>query len=363
MLGAVRLLRRRRPNVEKLTRNGDIEGLRAALRHSEAVVDAEGVEWDSGSSVRVEAVEGLGRFYGPAVAEGLTEALDDPYPAVRHAAVGAISKLGVPIAVEPLVDCVIGWRKPLDAEARDRGLDALAGWCLESLPEVFALRLLPAETGDLEDRHRDALTRLLAADPRGAAASDGVAETLIDAIRTEAEAVQRDRAEHMLGWLGEGAGERLLDALADPDVPTALVRAAGAVDDSRAIDPLIRLVRGHDPERRSVAAAALGEVNDTRAVPTLLAATQDPSRSVRNAASQALNGMGLPAVIVGLAALQRAGGGRLEPAAGDAAPAAVAEPEGEPGPELSPEGLLDATGWASEVMHRMLEAGEERTSR
>ena len=59
-----------------------------------------------------------------------------------------------------------------------------------------------------------------------------------------------------------------------------------------------------DPDAR-VRATALGELNDTRSVQALTAATQDPSHMVRTAASNALNTMGVAAVVVGVATVMR----------------------------------------------------------
>lgn len=358
MLGGVRLLQRRRPNVDKLKRKGDIDGLLAALRYQDTLVDAEGVEWDRGVPIRVEAAAGLAEFYGPAVGEALAEALEDDYPAVRRAAVEGISELGVPTAVEPLVDAFVRWEDPPDGQARERALETLVGWRLEGLAEAFAEHLLPPDAGPLEDRHRDALARLLAVDPRGAAAGS-VAGTLVSALRTRPDHGQAARAERVLAWLGPSAGERLLLALGGGDVSPALVRAAGTAGDSRAIDPLVRLIRGSRAETRRAAAVALGGLRDTRAVPALLAASQDPDRPVRDAASEALNGMGMAAVIVGLAALLRQGGGdQLDTAAVEARLSAATGESNDAPSQGARSRLLDATSWAGEAVHRLLERGD-----
>jgi HEAT repeat protein len=80
-------------------------------------------------------------------------------------------------------------------------------------------------------------------------------------------------------------------------------------------------------------------LKDTRAVEPLLYASSDSEYSVREAADSALDGMGVAAVVVGLAALVRP----MLPGA-----AAVEDSEG-PADEALP--------WAERVIGRLLEGG------
>ena len=296
--------------MRRLRRKGRVDGLREALRYREIVADDEGVEWDVGVVVRVDAADALADFDATDVAGSLAEALGDPEPAVRVAVVAALSRLGTPTAIEPLVDCAIG-RPDGDDEAAERALELLVAWELQTGPEVLFERLLEPEAPPPEDSHRDALERLLGAAPDSAEARDAVADAAILALRTPASDRAEACAETILGWLGPPVAERVLEPLADGAVTPALVRASGLLGDARIVEPVIGRLSSDDAEMRRSAAAAAGALNHTLAVPALLTATQDAEQSVRDAASAALNRMGMAAVIAGLAEIVRT---EIEPA-------------------------------------------------
>jgi hypothetical protein len=313
----VGLLSPRRPDVQKLRRKDNLEGLRAALRYRETFVDEEGGESDAGVEVRVEAAEAMSHFNGPAVADDLAEAVDDSQLEVRLAAVDAISKLGVPTAVERLVDCVIG-RGTASDELQDRALELLTGWRLEGVAEFFVERLFQPDSPPVEDRHVESFDRILAADPRGAAAQPPVAEAVIAVLERSPDERAQAGAEWLLGRLGPPAVEAVLEALSDGRAHPALLRAAGLLGDVRAVEPLVGRLDSADPEIRQAAAVAVGSLSHTAAVPALVDATQDPERSVRDAAIAALDRMGTAAVIVGLVTVFGGPGVRqLLPGAGE----------------------------------------------
>jgi HEAT repeat protein len=115
---------------------------------------------------------------------------------------------------------------------------------------------------------------------------------------------------------------------------------------------------------RAAAATALGRLNDTRAVQALLSATQDPQQSVRDAASEALNGMGMAAVMVVVASVMRDAVREQLAATGEAgdAPKQVASgivdstlpaPEAATGSTPPPTAAHPPT-WAQEVLGRLL---------
>lgn len=309
--------------MPRLERRGDLAGLRAALGYRKIVADEEG-EWDLGASVRVEAVEALSRFYGPLVADGLTEALRDPHEAVRLAAVDGIARLGVPTAIDELLEGVVSWQDPPYGEAAARALDTLTAWKLPGLAERCAELLLRPDPEMLEERHREALAELVAHDPRGAAAATALARALLARPPGPNDGVAEVRAEEILVFLGPDAARPLVDAISNGPVGPGAVRAAGFLGDVRLLDPLVRLLGHADPALRAAAATALGRLEDTRAVMPLLGATRDSHRPVRSAASDALNTMGMSAVIVGIAGLIGSGnpalahGGKELPRMGEA---------------------------------------------
>lgn len=354
--GRVRLLKRRRPRIEKLKRNGDLSGLRAALHYRSPRLDPTGEEFDVGVLLRIEAAEALSHFYGSIVSEGLADALADPHPAVRLAAVRGIANLGVPTSPEVLVEKVVTWTDPPDGEARLRALGTLVDWQLEGVPNLFAAALIETAAFTPEERHRAALAALLQADPRGDGASDSVANDLIRVLEHSPAAEVSVRAESVLGWLGPAAGDAVISALERDVAGPGAVRAAGEISDSRAVDPLVGMLAHRDAETRQSAASALGRLNDTRAVPSLLVATRDTTQEVRNAASAALDRMGIAAVIIGLATVIRASGGAT--AIEEQAAEATAVLDGATGSPDSERGLPEGMEWAGETVGRLLKRGK-----
>ena len=332
---------RRKPNVARLKRRGKLDGLREALRYRDVFVDEDGTELDLALDVRVDAAHALANFNGPAVAEDLTEALSDPEPSVRLAALEAISKLGMPAGVERLVELSVA-RDDEYSLVTERAFELLASYGLEGSAELMAERLVDGSSPPLDHGHRDALLRLVELDPRGETARGTVADRVIAHLREAPEESTAERVETVLGWLGPPVAGRVLAELEDEDDRPELVRAAGLLGDARAIDAIIRGLRSSDPNMRWSAARAAGTLNHTRAVPALLGATQDDEQVVRDAASAALDRMGTAAVLAGLATLMRTEGRAL---AGDGA-AAFEEPlhgEIEDSDRESPEHLLART--------------------
>lgn len=330
---------RRKPNVGRLRRRGNLDGLREALHHRDIYVDDDGTELDLGADVRVEAAEALAQFNGPAVADDLTAALSDPDPAVRLAALEAISKLGMPAAVERLVELSIARDEELITE---RAFELLASYGLEGAAELFADRLVEGSTVPLDDRHRAELLRLIEMDPRREIARQAVAERVIAYLGAPTDERTSARVETVLGWLGPPVAGRVLAELEDERDRPELVRAAGLLGDARAVEPIIRGLGSGDPTMRWSAARAAGTLNHTRVVPALLSATQDDEQIVRDAASAALDRMGTAAVLAGLAtlmqpdgrALRGAGTGELLRRTREVLPTTA---NGEPGPPAEPE--------------------------
>lgn len=297
------------PNVGKLARRGKLDALRDALRYEERVVDDDGLEWDVGFPVRVEAVQALAQFEAAAVAGDLTAALDDRAPPVRLAAVEAIGGLTAWVAGVPerLVECVVS-RRPDNAEVAARAVDVLVHRRTSGTAELLVERLLTPDAPELDEDHIEALERLLEMDPRRAPAREAVTERVLEQLRRASDDRADAHAEDILGWLGTSARDKVLEALDNGTGSPGLLRAAGLLGDARAVGPVVRSLESTDPEMREAAAEAARALNHTRAVPALLTATQDDEQAVRDAASAALDRMGTAAVIAGLAAVVSARG-------------------------------------------------------
>jgi HEAT repeat protein len=363
----VRLLARRRPKIEKLKQAGDVDALRAALDYRDVQVDTNGVMWDIGAPVRAEATTALAGIEGEAAGEGITQALSDPHPAVRKAALDAIAELPRPTGVERLLQGVVSWPFPADYTALEQAIAILVDWAPEGLAGDFTRRVLDPGAPDLDERHEDTLAALLAADPRGPEAATKLADELVGELRQPASTERAARAERLLGWLGTPGADSVVRALEGERASAALIRAAAALRDVRAVEPLMGLLSTGDTDARAAAATALGRLNDTRAVQALLAATQDPEQAVRDSASEALNGMGMAAVIVVVAGvMQDAVREQLAAVTGDTADPSRQVPAGTenslPGASAVPPSTDAAPPapaahpptWAQEVLGRLL---------
>ena len=368
----MRLLPRRRPDIEQLKQAGDIDGLRAAVNHANAPADADDGGWDPDAPVRAEAARALAALDGPAVKEAIAHALWDPNRTVRLATLDGLAARTSPIAVGPLIEAVAEWPYPEEYEGLEKALAVLVRWAPEGAAEALAGGLAHPGAPELDKRHHEALMAVLDTDSAGEAAAARVANDLVAQLDETEGAARARRAEQMLLWLGPAAADGVLGAL-DGDNPSAgAARVAGLLRDARAVDPLVALLGAPDVTTRGEAATALGCLNDTRAVHALLGATQDPDHTVRDRASEALNTMGVAAVIVAVASVMReavreqlsggpeaAGSSQpLSPGTGEPLPPG----SGEPAPPSS--GDNSAAGadepppppptWAQEVLGRLI---------
>lgn len=295
----------RKPNVRRLRRRRNLDGLRAALDYRETTVDDDG-EWDLGVQVRTEAAAALRDFEPDQVSADLGRALEDPQPAVRTAALDSIASFEAPVALDGLAGRIVA-RDDESDETSGRALDLLAQREPEGAAERVIERLVRADAPPLDDRHHAAVERLLDADPRGDAAREAAADAIIGQLDDPLAGAPADRCERVLGWLGDDAAEVVLEALNDGKASPALLRAAGHLGDARAVEPIVRELGSDDAEMRRSAAVAAGELNHTRTVIPLLEATQDSEVEVRNAASASLDQMGTAAVIAAMATFMRLG--------------------------------------------------------
>ena len=299
------MIPRRTPKIDQLHQDGDVEALRAALDYSDAPQRDDGTAWTLGAPTRAQAAAALATFEGPVVESGLAHALTDPDARVRNTALDRISQRSSPVAVEALIEGVIRWPYPDDYDALETALATLVGWAPQGMAEAYVRMLLDPDAPELDERHEDALGALTGGDPAGEAAEGHVADYLVVLLDEPGPAARAARIHQILAWLGPRGSDSVLRHLDSGTAGPGAVRAAGALQDARAVEPLVALIGSQDASTRSAAAAALGHLNDTRAVQVLTAATQDPAQVVRAAASEALNGMGVAAVIVGVASVMR----------------------------------------------------------
>jgi HEAT repeat protein len=335
----------RRPHVAKLRRIGDLQGLRAAARYEEIVLDLRGRPSDLGAPVRAEAIAALSEFYGPEVVQSLSGALGDREEGIRVAAVRGLRKTLSPLAPDALMGALVLWRDDAGDRSRDEAVAALLALEVPELPERFALALVDELNEAPSESDRAILETFLRADPRAGEAARAVAVRVAERLGRGAER-RRQNAELVLGWVARQASDVLLSQLDGP-ARLAAVRLLGASRDSRAVEPLIAMLGDPDPAIRTGAAASLGELRHGMAVEPLVYASRDDEYDVREAAHAALDRMGVAAVVVGLAAVVRP---MLEASATESAPLAELEAAGN-GENGSP--------WAERIIGRMLEGAPE----
>jgi hypothetical protein len=117
-------------------------------------------------------------------------------------------------------------------------------------------------------------------------------EALIEALSFKKEPKVREEAASVLGGLQDS---RAVDALVrllqdkDPHVRLAAVRALGSIQDARAVPSLLPLMKDKKDYIRWNVAEALGNIKDSRSVDALTAGLSDKSRIVRKDAAKALS--------------------------------------------------------------------------
>ena len=314
-----------KPNVEKMEKKNDVNGLIKALKHKDKNVrmgaakalgkigDARAVEpliealKDQDSFVRRTVAEALGDMHDARVIEPLIEALKDMNDKdVQNEAERALGKIGEP-AVEPLIQALtrdpwwLRWkaaevlRKIGDKRAtepliqalkdKDRNVQLTAAKALGKIGDARAVEPLiqSLENLDLEGMQiaGKALVRI----------GGPTVKPLIRVLQHTRSMVRTIVAEALdeLGWkprdhtekayyliakgkwkelteLGKPAVEPLIQTLKDKDwdVRRAAAQALGKIADTRAVEPLIQTFKDNWGIQEA-AALALGEIGDLRA--------------------------------------------------------------------------------------------------
>jgi HEAT repeat protein len=294
--------RGRKPRVAHLRRRGNVDGLVAAARFRDEVVDRDGQLVDLGAPVRRDAVLALADFSEPGALEAVARAIGDESPAVRRAALSALVGRDDAVAIEALVRAVLTWRNESDLPAREEAAEALSrleerddGLLAETVGFTYLILSEPPAGDAME---MTILRRSLAS------TSDDVLHRLVyEAIASLASRhpVRRTRAGRLLAVFPEASVGPLRASLAHPDVQLAAAEVLGAIGDSSAVPDLTALLTVGDPRARRAAAFALARIRDPRAIEHLLALAFDDDRSVREAAIKALDVFGTVALILAVA--------------------------------------------------------------
>jgi len=294
------LFSRRRPNVRRLARRGDVAGLIRALEHTDIVLDRQGRPWDVGGLVRRDAVEALAGRDDPAALEALIGRLSDEDESVRLAAIGAIRHRPDGQVIRALAGGVGSWPSPEGDGSRAEALDALLEIGHPRTLELLVVAMVRRAGGRPLDESDASSLRTVQAH-HGETVRE-VTWRLIAPLTDDRVEVE-DRAETMLTWLEPHSLEPLVAALDRPQVRCRAARALGTLRDNRAVGPLVDTIFDQDPTVRRTVARALGEIKDPSAAGVLLRSSRDPDYGVRDAAIGALDQLGAAAVMVAVAEL------------------------------------------------------------
>jgi HEAT repeat protein len=127
------------------------------------------------------------------------------------------------------------------------------------------------------------------------AMDDYRAVTPLVAATRDREPQVREQAAWALGAIDDrDASPALITVLKDPDqrVRRQAAWALGAIDDPRAVDPLVTALGDESADVREQAAWALGALGDSRALNSLVSALKDTSAGVRRQAAWAIGAIG-----------------------------------------------------------------------
>ena len=294
------------PRIRKLRRRGDVTGLVEALGYVDTVSLGGGRHGDMGVPLRLRALEALAEVVSPRDATAVAVALRDSDPAVRQTAALVVRGVDPRAAVDELATAVVGPGSAEFAEARLEALDVLEALAREGERGTARLLALAAVNGGeevaMDQVTHDAFTGFV--DQASATEITALVAELID--RLPAMNGSLDRAQVVLAWLAPHSVEPLIEALDREGgfrEPAAAV--LGAIRDSRALEPLIGVLRDRRADVRRVSAWALGELRDPRTAEALMAATMDDEYAVRHQASEALDAMGSIALMAGVANMIR----------------------------------------------------------
>jgi len=213
--------------------------------------------------LREAALDALGRIADESSWPVFEEALSDPVPVIREAAIRGVARIHGKSGLKEVLAASLRSRAGADELGFVRG-------CLE-VDDAGLRRASAGLLGIVRDKDSaGALARLLLYDDCREAAFDALTEIALDGV------------------------EPLLFLLTDED---AVVRAAaaeilGTAGDARVVSFLIPLLSDENGHARSSAASALGRLGDKKAVQPLFELLRDEYEDVQEAAIHALGRMG-----------------------------------------------------------------------
>lgn len=279
------------PSTAMNRRIPNTPGWRAArtlMRMKDAAVPAlaKGLKSDD-RSIRLNSVYVLGNIGTPATLALRIKAASDRHPQVRAQAVAGLPAYKRDQARRTLLNAL----KDPDPAVRNAAINAFRPLAAAKLPGNF-IRLTTAKS--LIPLLDDLPTQSSAARVLGQLGNNVAARPLLKLIMAKDKWVRYAAIEALGKLKDKQVAVELTAALSDEDTYVRMyaIRSLGQIGDLRTTPALIALLSDKDPYRRRDTAGALGQIGDLRAVTGLLPLLKDPNEQVRYAAAEALGQIG-----------------------------------------------------------------------
>lgn len=245
-----------KPNVQKMEKKKNVEGLIKALKHEDSIVQLRAAK-ALGNLASLLAQIGDARAVGP-----LIQALEDEDGDVRSSAAYALGVIGDERAVEPLIQALNDTSIVRERHGIPIGVQGHVAWALTDIgkPAIEPLiRVIQQKSGDTQEKAIIILHDIM----MDVSVYDG--EPLY--LTPLSEQIDRSKLER--------AGEPLIEALRRQDLqhdadtsdprfiglPRRIIKLLGDIRDERAVEPLIKILeRGRHEKISEAAGSALGEI-------------------------------------------------------------------------------------------------------
>jgi HEAT repeat protein len=259
-----------KPNVGKMKREKDIEGLMKASENKDWKIRGEAE--DALREIRIDALI-IGKIADARAIETLTKALYDRDRAIRLKATQALGKIRDPIAAGALIKAL-----EHSKEAKVAAADALA--------EMGKLGVEPIIQAIRPDTLRirwyatfDVLTDIFVA--IGKPAVEPLVQLLKDKSNDKFSYRRIALAVAALGRIGDpSAVEPLIEAADDRRFRNMVAGGLSRIGDTRAVELYVQSLNDESEVFQSEAAEAVGKIGDARAVGPLIQVLKDEHRPV-----------------------------------------------------------------------------------
>ncbi len=289
----------RKPKIESLRRDEDVEGLAEAASFSDPRPTPDGSVRDMGAPVRAEAILALGALGPEAGRHAVELGLTDESDRVRCAAIRVLhGRRKIRVLVRALM-----WLPAEEGQSRRLALRAVYDLRDSASSRAIGQALVHRSDEELLGEDEAPLISALL-EEKGRQEQDELVELLIGLLRSD-RAIVADRSADLLVRLASAGTERVVAEVRSGSAAAEAAWVLGQIGDPQTVDALMEAVAHDDPRVRAESAAALGALRDPVAVKPLLRATRDANHRVRTEAGMALDQLGNAAVIVGVAALLR----------------------------------------------------------